>query len=145
MPKTELVDEESIRKEYEEKLEQKEAELSTQQDQLNKLMKTKAELTRKMEQMQEENQSVSKLRESMDQEMDEYRKQKNQILDERDDALRESRNLRKEMEEMKRTILKCYFPVLIQILDKCLFLFAKTGKRKSHCPVDISSSLSKPV
>lgn len=76
MPKTELVDEESIRKEYEEKLEQ----------------------------MQEENQSVSKLRESMDQEMDEYRKQKNQILDERDDALRESRNLRKEMEEMKRTI-----------------------------------------
>ena len=104
MPKTESVDEESIRKEYEEKLEQKEAELSTQQDQLNKLMKTKAELTRKMEQMQEENQSVSKLRESMDQEMDEYRKQKNQILDERDDALRESRNLRKEMEEMKRTI-----------------------------------------
>lgn len=104
MPKTELVDEESIRKEYEGKLEQKEAELSTQQDQLNKLMKTKAELTRKLEQMQEENQSVSKLRESMDQEMDEYRKQKNQILDERDDALRESRNLRKEMEEMKRTI-----------------------------------------
>lgn len=104
MPKTESVDEESIRKEYEEKLEQKEAELSTQQDQLNKLMKTKAELTRKLEQMQEENQSVSKLRESMDQEMDEYRKQKNQILDERDDALRESRNLRKEMEEMKRTI-----------------------------------------
>lgn len=91
MPKTESVDEESYRKEYEEKLEQKEAELSTQQDQLNKLMKTKAELTRKMEQMQEENQSVSKLRESMDQEMDEYRKQKNQILDERDDALRESR------------------------------------------------------
>lgn len=104
MPTTESVDEESIRKEYEEKLEQKEAELSTQQDQLNKLMKTKAELTRKLEQMQEENQSVSKLRESMDQEMDEYRKQKNQILDERDDALRESRNLRKEMEEMKRTI-----------------------------------------
>lgn len=104
MPKTESVDEDSIRKEYEGKLEQKEAELSTQQDQLNKLMKTKAELTRKMEQMQEENQSVSKLRESMDQEMDEYRKQKNQILDERDDALRESRNLRKEMEEMKRTI-----------------------------------------
>ena len=29
MPKTESVDEESIRKEYEEKLEQKEAELST--------------------------------------------------------------------------------------------------------------------
>lgn len=104
MPKTESVDEESIRKEYEGMLEQKEAELSTQQDQLNKLMKTKAELTRKLEQMQEENQSVSKLRESMDQEMDEYRKQKNQILDERDDALRESRNLRKEMEEMKRTI-----------------------------------------
>lgn len=76
MPKTESVDEESIRKEYEGKLEQ----------------------------MQEENQSVSKLRESMDKEMDEYRKQKNQILDERDDALRESRNLRKEMEEMKRTI-----------------------------------------
>ena len=106
MPTTESVDEESIRKEYEGKLEQKEAELSTQQDQLNKLMKTKAELTRKLEQMQEENQSVSKLRESMDQEMDEYRKQKNQILDERDDALRESRNLRKEMEEMKRTIGK---------------------------------------
>lgn len=104
MPKTESVDEESIRKEYEGKLEQKEAELSTQQDQINKLMKTKAELTRKLEQMQEENQSVSKLRESMDQEMDEYRKQKNQILDERDDALRESRNLRKEMGEMKRTI-----------------------------------------
>ena len=104
MPKVESADEESIRKEYEEKLEQKEAELSIQQDQLNKLMKTKAELTRKLEQMQEENQSVSKLRESMDQEMDEYRKQKNQILDERDDALRESRNLRKEMEEMKRTI-----------------------------------------
>ena len=104
MPKVESADEESIRKEYEEKLEQKEAELFTQQDQLNKLMKTKAELTRKLEQMQEENQSVSKLRESMDQEMDEYRKQKNQILDERDDALRESRNLRKEMEEMKRTI-----------------------------------------
>ena len=104
MPKTESVDEESIRKEYEGKLEHKEAELSTQQDQLNKLMKTKAELTRKLEQMQEENQSVSKLRESMDKEMDEYRKQKNQILDERDDALRESRNLRKEMEEMKRTI-----------------------------------------
>lgn len=104
LPKEKAVDEESIRKEYEEKLEQKEMELSTQQDQINKLMKTKAELHKKMEQMQEENQSAGKLRETMDQEMDAYRKQKNEILDERDDALREARNLRKEMEEMKRTI-----------------------------------------
>lgn len=98
MPKPEAADEEQLRKEYEKKLEQKETELSIQQDQINKLMKTKTELRKRVEQMTEEHQSAGNLRK----EMEEMKRSIGEL--ERQIKERDSRDLEKKLlQSMYRT------------------------------------------
>lgn len=104
MPKADAVNEESIRQEYIAKLEQQQMQLSSQQDEITKLMRTKAELNRRLEQLQGETLSEKKIREDMEQEREAFRKEKNRILDECDDAKREARHLQKEMKQMQETM-----------------------------------------